>query len=135
MRCPRCNGTLATFAVEATGRSAVVCESCGFAGIPASHRPERTDGESWERAVAQFDRTALPPERTCRVRRAEGIALPTADASPAIDPDRLEESVTVATALGDGASGGDGEDDGSPGEADAPVDDSPGSGRERETGG
>lgn len=137
MRCPRCNGGLTTYTVEASDRSAVVCESCGFAGVPASHRPERTDDESWEQAVEQFDRTALPPERTCRIRRTEGVTPPTADTRSAIDLDQFEESVAVATALRGGGSGSDGNSDdssnSSDGAADDPVDGSRGPERETET--
>lgn len=99
MRCPRCGGSLATFAIEEADESAVVCESCGFAGVPASHHSERADEESWERAIERFDEARLPPERTCQTVRAEGVTTPRTDTGPDIDPERLEESVSVATSL------------------------------------
>jgi hypothetical protein len=102
MRCPRCGEELATFAVEGADGSALVCESCGFAGIPASHRPESLDPESWERAVNRFDATVFPPERTCRTVRSEAVDPPTDESDPEIDPARLEETVAVAASLGDG---------------------------------
>jgi hypothetical protein len=111
MRCPRCDGSLVTFAVEGTGESAVVCESCGFAGVPASHRTDRIDGESWERAIRRFDETRLPPERTCRTGRAERVTPPGDEGGPDIDPERLEESVSVAASLREsGESDGPGKD-------------------------
>lgn len=99
MRCPRCEGELVTFAIEATGESAIVCESCGFAGVPASHRPEEETIESWESAIERFDETVLPPERTCLTHRGDTVTAPVDDSEPSIDPERLDESVSVATSL------------------------------------
>jgi hypothetical protein len=99
MNCPRCDGTLATFAVEATGKSAVVCESCGFAGVAASHEAEGNEVESWDRAIRRFEETGLSPDRTCQTGRTDAVSVPTDDADPEVDPERFEESVAVAAAL------------------------------------
>lgn len=99
MDCPRCGGSLATFAVEATGKSAVVCESCGFAGVAASHEPEESDVESWERAIERFEAAGVPLDRSRRTRRADAVSVPTDDPDSGVDADALEESVTVAAAL------------------------------------
>lgn len=101
MRCPRCDGTLQTFVLEGTEGKAVVCRSCGFAGVPAAHRHDGEPVESWEQVLARFDEAVLPPAPT---ERTEGTGdVPTADESDAaIDPDRLEETVPVETTLADG---------------------------------
>jgi hypothetical protein len=104
MRCPRCEGELVTFSVEATGESAVVCESCGFAGVTASHRPERDEVESWDRAIKRFDETVVPAERTRVTDRSDAVTAPVGDSGPAIDPERLDESVSVAMSLRNGDS-------------------------------
>jgi len=102
MRCPRCDGVLSTFAIEVDDRTAIVCEACGFAGVPAFHHPEGETVESWERAIERFDETVLPRERTCRTARAEGISVPTAESNDrAIAGTRLDESVAVAVSLRD----------------------------------
>jgi hypothetical protein len=79
MRCPRCEARLVTFAFETNDESAVVCESCGFAGIPASHRTDSEESESWDQVLARFDDAVLPPERTCRTERSERVQTPTDD--------------------------------------------------------
>ena len=99
MRCPRCGGPLVTFAVGGADESAVVCESCGFAGVSASHRAELADNESWERAIERFDESRLPPDRTCRTDRAESVSPPDDEADSNIGAERLEESVSVAASL------------------------------------
>jgi hypothetical protein len=108
MRCPRCEGTLETFDLEAAGESAVVCDSCGFAGVPASHRSEDEETESWEQAIARFDETVSPPERTCQTGRGETVRAPTG-ADQSLDPARLEESVSVAVSLRSGEPDGQNE--------------------------
>ncbi|MFB6131245.1 MAG: hypothetical protein ABEJ28_10540 [Salinigranum sp.] len=51
--CVRCGSTVATYSLN--GREVVVCESCGFSGLSADHRPEpRSRDESWEEAVREF---------------------------------------------------------------------------------
>ena len=69
MRCPRCSGPLVTFAVGGADESAVVCESCGFAGV------------------------------SCRTDRAETVSPPDDEADSNIGAERLEESVSVAASL------------------------------------
>jgi transcription elongation factor Elf1 len=92
MNCPRCDGTLVTFALEASDRSAVVCESCGFTGISASHAADERDIESWEQAMGRFADATAAPERLCQTSRTESIALPTEEdnGDSDLDTDRVE---------------------------------------------
>lgn len=83
----------------AAGRSAIVCAECGFAGVTASHDSEETDIESWDRAMERFERTDPASDRTAETGRATAPPVPTDDSAPDIDPETLEESVAVATAL------------------------------------
>lgn len=99
MDCPRCGGVLATFAVEATGESAVVCDSCGFVGVAASHEQEESDVESWDQAIERFEAAGVPLDRTRQVRRADAVSVPTNDSDSGVNADTFEESVTVAAAL------------------------------------
>lgn len=99
MDCPRCGGPLSTFAVETTDRSAVVCESCGFAGVPASHRSAQQTPESWERAVERFEAAGVSLEQSRQIGRAEAVVVPTADPDSRVDAAAFEESVAVASAL------------------------------------
>ena len=98
MQCPRCDGSLSTFSVEATGKTAVVCEACGFAGTATTHEPEQSDIESWDRAIRRFERTGQSAGETCETGRAAAVTVPD-DETPDIDPETLDESVAVATAL------------------------------------
>lgn len=129
MHCSRCGGTLSTYSVAATGKTAVVCEACGFAGVAATHEPEQSDIESWDRAMRRFERTGQSTDETCTTGRAEGVSVPAEgsntdidstapeeavavtsavrgvpdEETPDIDPAALEESVAVASALEDSA--------------------------------
>lgn len=118
MPCPRCGGDLVTFAIEGASATAVVCETCGYADTPASHRPEGADPESWEEAIARVGDSPRRDRVSRTVRLEGGPKPPTASetddptdgADAAIDPDRLEETVTVtpssrARRRGDGSSG------------------------------
>jgi len=100
MRCPRCEGELETLSVEATGKSAFYCGSCGFTGISASHHFEGGDIESWDQAKERFDESGLS-ERTVKTDRTGGISVPTENSEPNIDPARLDESVKVVNSLRD----------------------------------
>lgn len=73
MRCPRCDGDLDTLTAEGTGQSAVVCVSCGFTGISASHHPESAETESWEQALERSNGDGLPPAET---GRTETVTIP-----------------------------------------------------------
>ena len=99
MDCPRCEERLDTYAVETTGQTAVVCDACGFAGVAASHRPEESDPESWDRAIRRFEQTEGTDDWTGETGRTGVVSLPADDSGPNIDPEALEESVAVATAL------------------------------------
>lgn len=52
MDCPRCGGDLVSYELE--GEEAVVCEGCGYVGVPADHRPEGEEPETWTRALRRF---------------------------------------------------------------------------------
>lgn len=54
MDCPQCEGegTLTTFTDGE--REAVVCEDCGYVGIPADHSGEGREVETWADAVDRF---------------------------------------------------------------------------------
>ncbi|GGL48269.1 hypothetical protein [Halocalculus aciditolerans] len=53
MECPRCGGAVTEFTLGE--RSAVVCEDCGYSGVPADLHAEQLDGEeSWSEAIARF---------------------------------------------------------------------------------
>jgi hypothetical protein len=99
MQCPRCEESLSTFSVQATGETAVVCEACGFTGIATTHGAEQSDIESWDRAMRRFERTDQSTDETCETGRAETVSVPGEQSGPDIDPDALEASVAVATAL------------------------------------
>lgn len=99
MRCPRCDGHLVKFVIETTDHAAVVCESCGFAGVPASHQSDELAVESWDDALERIDRQILSPERTCTTTRADSPVIPTDETDATIEAERLEESVSVAASL------------------------------------
>lgn len=54
MDCPRCGGSLVTYALGE--EQTAVCESCGYVGVPADHRTQGTDPESWDEALRRFRR-------------------------------------------------------------------------------
>ena len=103
MKCPRCGGNLSTFALGGANATAVVCESCGFSGVPASHRPEGGEPESWDRAIERFDSDRPSAERTCSIGRQEGVRVPVEDpdseTASRVDIDDFEETVSVAASL------------------------------------
>ncbi|ACV10628.1 conserved hypothetical protein [Halorhabdus utahensis DSM 12940] len=107
MECPRCGGDLTTFALGGEKATAVVCESCGFSGVPASHRYEGGEPESWDRAMERFESENLSAERTCLIGREAGVRIPfdepDAETKPGIDIDDFEATVTVAASLDAGA--------------------------------
>lgn len=91
MNCPRCDDTLVTFALEVSERSAVVCESCGFTGIPASHTGDRREIESWEQAMGRFAEATDASEGLCRTSRTEAITLPAEDSDGNLDMSLIDE--------------------------------------------
>ncbi|MFB6148905.1 MAG: zf-TFIIB domain-containing protein [Halobacteriales archaeon] len=52
MECPRCDAELVTYTLE--GVTAVVCESCGYADVPAELDVEPRENETWEEAFERF---------------------------------------------------------------------------------
>ena len=94
MQCPRCDGSLSTFSLAATGKTAVVCEACGFTGIAATYEPEQSDIESWDRAMRRFERTDQFGDETCETGRTETVSVP-ADETPDVDPEAFEERLAV----------------------------------------
>jgi DNA-directed RNA polymerase subunit M/transcription elongation factor TFIIS len=55
MDCPRCEGRLERY--QEGEREAVVCSACGFLDVPANHRYQLEDLESWESALERFYRS------------------------------------------------------------------------------
>lgn len=97
MHCPRCEDPLIEYSVEGHADSAVVCESCGYAGVSTDHHSERTPAESWDAALHRFEGGRLLDEAQ-QTARTSGISLPDRNETgrTTIDADRLEEtSVSV----------------------------------------
>jgi DNA-directed RNA polymerase subunit M/transcription elongation factor TFIIS len=96
MECPRCGGTFETFTAETTGQSAVVCATCGYTDIAASHHSDSDASESWDQARERLDDTGLPPAATFRTQHEEED-VPTADSDETtFDPDRLDEGIKIS---------------------------------------
>jgi hypothetical protein len=53
MACPRCGGDLERYALA--DAESVVCESCGYIGVPVEHDSEPVVIESWDEALERFD--------------------------------------------------------------------------------
>jgi hypothetical protein len=105
MRCPRCDGSLITFSIDEGEDAAVVCESCGFAGVPASHHSDGGTPESWDAALDRLDGETLL-ERTKQVARSRGVSIPDRieDEPTVLDGDRLDEVGVSVSASIDGES-------------------------------
>lgn len=52
MECPRCEGPVESYTLD--GTSAVVCQRCGYVGIPTDHRSGTETSESRDEAIARF---------------------------------------------------------------------------------
>jgi hypothetical protein len=109
MRCPRCDDPLTTYALGGGEDAAVVCETCGYADVPASHYSDADPPETWDDALERFEDGA--EEFVAALQRtASEVSVPDVDSGErtTIDGDRLEETtVSVASALrrsDDGAS-------------------------------
>lgn len=94
MSCPRCGGSFETFTAETTGRSAVICDSCGYTDIAASHHSEPAESESWDQARDRLVDADLPPAATFRTDQND--TTPAADGDTGLDPERLDEPIMVA---------------------------------------
>ena len=105
MRCPRCDGSLITFSIDEGEDAAVVCESCGFAGVPASHHSDGETPESWDAALDRLDGETLL-DRTRQVARSRGVSIPDRidDEPTVLDGDRLDEVGVSVSASIDGQS-------------------------------
>ncbi|WP_256391269.1 zf-TFIIB domain-containing protein [Natronoarchaeum rubrum] len=55
MDCPRCSGTLETYALF--GREAEGCEKCGYVGVAVSHESKPDELESWQEALDRFKKS------------------------------------------------------------------------------
>ncbi|WP_146418194.1 hypothetical protein [Haloarcula hispanica] len=105
MRCPRCESDLSTYTLATADQTAIVCESCGFADISASHHNEASPPESWEFALARFnehpDSNPGKPENT---GRTPSVPIPERD-EPIDRPEfSLEQAgVAVGVSLGSAA--------------------------------
>lgn len=51
MECPRCGSPLERYTLG--DRSAIVCEACGYAGVPVDHHGERQTAETWAKALSR----------------------------------------------------------------------------------
>jgi ribosomal protein L37E len=49
MDCPRCGGTLERYSFGE--RETDACSACGFLDVPADHRYQLPDRESWDEAM------------------------------------------------------------------------------------
>ena len=52
MDCPRCSGSLETYALA--GHEAEACDRCGYVGVAVSHESEPVELESWQEALERF---------------------------------------------------------------------------------
>lgn len=111
MRCPRCDASLVTFVIQSADQSAVVCESCGFAGVPTSHYPDERDAESWKQALERFDRVLWASEQSCETTRTTAVPLPGTSERSELDFDELEASVPAVASIRNDQSNGDGLED------------------------
>jgi len=52
--------------------SAPTCEDCGYVGVPADHRPERDEAESWDEALGRFrEQGEAPTDETVAVEAGD----------------------------------------------------------------
>jgi len=70
MACPRCGGSIITFSLRDS--SEATCEDCGFVGVPADHRAEARDSESWDEALGRFRERDDAPTNEAVTLRAGG---------------------------------------------------------------
>lgn len=129
MECPRCAATLVQYSLD--GREAVVCESCGFIGVPVEHRGEYREVESWDDAVSRVDESARG--RGVRVQTASGdptrmVFESTGDGDAGPTVVRLDGDVSLPEPTREGSPGLDADDGGQDGDGRPDGDDVPDSG-------
>ncbi len=128
--CPRCRSELVSYRLGGGEGVAVVCESCGFVGVPADHHGEVPSSESWDAALVRFERAAGEDGApSLDVHRGEDVRVPTIpdEERTTIDMDNLEGRVPVdaavealpddepvETGVADDEDAGDDADDGEP---------------------
>lgn len=99
MRCPRCEANLSTYTLATADQTAVICESCGFADISASHHNEDSPPESWAFALA---RLAQSPDSNVRkpqnMDRTPSVSIPESD-TPTDQPEFSLERTGVAVGI------------------------------------
>ncbi|EMA28352.1 hypothetical protein [Haloarcula japonica] len=107
MRCPRCESDLSTYTLATVDQTAIVCESCGFADISASHHNEASPPESWEFALARFNQNPdSNPGRPENTGRTPSIPIPEQDKSTDRPEFSLEQAgVAVGVSIGSDANG------------------------------
>ncbi|MHC3381497.1 hypothetical protein [Haloarcula sp. H-GB5] len=99
MRCPRCKSDLSTYTLATAGQTAIVCESCGFADISASHHNEASPPESWEFALARFNQNPdSNPGRPENTGRTPSVPIPEQD-EPTDRPEFSLEQAGVAVGI------------------------------------
>jgi Zn ribbon nucleic-acid-binding protein len=127
MDCPQCEGedTLATYTDGE--REAFVCEDCGYVGIPADHRGEPGERETWADAVTRFHeehpflRDGESPGAETPVRRAIGRSRRRGDGPETWGEALRAFDETRENGNGDaGSSDEDGQADGETGRDDTP---------------
>ncbi|MGQ4557318.1 hypothetical protein ACT3HL_15610 [Halobellus sp. GM3] len=100
MDCPRCGTELTAYALPDTKSVAVVCDRCGFADVPASHRDELPPVESWDHAFERFERVVGSIRDGTQDVRTASVEVPT-DRNDGSSEISLEESgVSVSAVLG-----------------------------------
>lgn len=52
MDCQRCGGSVITYTLN--DAATFVCEDCGYVGVPADHRTDGSNEETWSEALARF---------------------------------------------------------------------------------
>lgn len=82
MACPRCDGPLEEYILA--GSEAVVCENCGYSGVPVEHAGAPTGAdEPWAAALARAD-----------------LVEPTVSAGSVPDPAEMEDGGVPCPACG-----------------------------------
>jgi uncharacterized Zn finger protein (UPF0148 family) len=75
MACPRCDTPLERYTLAEA--EAVVCERCGYIGVPVEHTSEPVEAESWQAALDRFQSEQVAPD---------AVAAADADAEEAVCP-------------------------------------------------
>jgi Zn ribbon nucleic-acid-binding protein len=108
MDCPQCEAEDALTTYTDGEREAFVCENCGYVGIPADHRGEAGESETWADAVSRFHehhpflRDGEPPGAETPVENAVGRP-----SRPSRGPETWDEALRAFQSGDDEAAGSD----------------------------